>query len=137
MAAARFASIALSVAALFAVPASAAFDAEKCQDFITGTWSAKPGDGAAASQTTYSPDGTYRQGADTAAAGEGQDTVESGSWTALKAASGKGCDLSLTPTGGTQRAFQLTVMDDDTVKADDGTVFTRVAEEDTQEGPAN
>lgn len=108
--------------ALLAGVASAATETaadQDCKQMISGTWTSKPGDGGAAASVTYQPDGVYRQD-------PGPDgTVETGAWLAQNAATAGDCDLTLTPKGGEERTFTLTIVDSNTVKAKDGTVSTR------------
>jgi hypothetical protein len=102
---------------------------QDCKQMISGIWTSKPGDGGKAVSVTYQPDGVYRQdGGSTDAA----DVEETGSWIAQTAAGKGSCDLTLTPTGGEPRTFTLTVVDHNTVKAEDGTISTRT--EGTMEG---
>lgn len=120
-------TMALSVAAALA-PAMAqdadsdAMQAQDCKQMISGTWTSKPGDDGQAVSVTYQPDGVYRQDGGSDDPG---DVAETGSWIAQSANSKGACDLTLTPNGGEPRTFTLTMIDHNTVKAEDGTISTR------------
>ena len=125
----RIVSLAFAVA-FVAVPASAAEPNDQdCKQLISGTWTTKPGDGGKAVSVTYQPDGVYRQDGGSSDAGHVEET---GAWFAETAAGTGACNLTLTPTGGEPRSFSLTMVDHNTVKAEDGTISTRT--EGTMEG---
>lgn len=115
-------TLALILCAATPVAFAAEPNSQDCKQFMSGTWTSKPGDDGKAISVTYDVGGVYRQ--DSGAAND-QTAAETGSWDAQPTTPPGGCDLNLTPTGGKPRIFTLKIVDNNTVEAEDGTVSTR------------
>ena len=121
----RLNSVLALAAGLALAPTAAAMDSQTCKQFVSGSWTSKPGDGGKPMVTTYEPGGTYSQGPQADAANAPNDPVESGSWDARDGKSDKSCLLVLTPTGEKPAEFEITIIDDNTIADPAGAQSTR------------